>query len=198
MKKRILTALALIVALCFGASAAYWWPASFLYDRWSDESGKQIAQPADTNETKEKSSETEAETEPARSTTTDTTTPPSSFATEPMIIGTTPVFASVADEREERIQGLSGVPSLQENEVKLFVFPHDDTWSFWMKDMNFSIDMIWVDASSTVVYIEENVAPETFPTSFEPTAPARYVIETVAGFAERHNIGVGDPVTLPE
>ena len=119
-------------------------------------------------------------------------------AVEPMIIGTTPVYASIADERDERTQGLSGVPRMLPDEVKLFVFPYDEKWSFWMKDMLFSIDMIWVDASSTVVYIEEEVSPESFPKSFRPTKPARYVVETVAGFSEEHNIGVGDKIILPE
>lgn len=120
------------------------------------------------------------------------------FADTPMIIGTTPVMASVADSQAERVAGLSGVPSLEPNEVKLFIFDYDEQWSFWMKDMLFSIDMIWVDASSTIVYIAEDVTPESFPKSFKPTKPARYVIETVAGFANEHNIGVGDRVTLPE
>ncbi|MEM9336595.1 MAG: DUF192 domain-containing protein [Patescibacteria group bacterium] len=120
------------------------------------------------------------------------------FGTVPMTVGSVPVLASVADDREERILGLSGVPGMQEDEVKLFVFPRDDTWSFWMKDMLFSIDMIWVSATGTIVHIEESVSPETYPTSFKPDSPARYVVETVAGFSEKHGITKGEQVILPE
>ena len=42
---------------------------------------------------------------------------------------------------EARAQGLSGRPSLSENEGVLFVFDKPDKYSFWMKNMNFPLDI---------------------------------------------------------
>lgn len=117
--------------------------------------------------------------------------------TEPMRIGGVPVMASVADDRAARTLGLSGQTGLAPGSVKLFVFDGDDRWSFWMKDMLFPIDMIWVSATGTIVHIEEAVEPSTYPASFKPAVPARFVIETNANFVTKHDITVGDEVVLP-
>jgi len=116
----------------------------------------------------------------------------------PMKIGEVSVLASVADSPEERQQGLSNTTMLPDDVVKLFIFDTENKWSFWMKDMLYSIDMIWVNESGKVVTVKSAVTPETYPESFTPTDPARYVIETVAGFAEQHGIVPGTVVTLPE
>ena len=78
----------------------------------------------------------------------------------------------------------------------LFVFPKDDRYGFWMKDMLIPLDMFWLNAQGHVVYIAENVATSTYPNVFYPTEPARYVLETVAGFARVHNIVIGIPLSL--
>jgi uncharacterized membrane protein (UPF0127 family)/cbb3-type cytochrome oxidase subunit 3 len=118
--------------------------------------------------------------------------------TMPMKVGETLVRASVADTEKEKKRGLSGTPDLPEGVVKLFVFEADGAHPIWMKDMLYPIDILWVNAAGTVVHIEPNVVPETFPTVFSSPVPARYVIETAAGFAARHDIAVGAEVTLPQ
>jgi uncharacterized membrane protein (UPF0127 family) len=114
-----------------------------------------------------------------------------------MTLGGADVFVSVADTPAERQLGLSRTTSLPPDIVKLFAFPVENLWSFWMKEMQYSIDIFWLDASGTIVHIEQNVAPETYPTSFTPAKQAMYVIETNAGFAEVQNLKVGDVVNLP-
>ncbi len=116
----------------------------------------------------------------------------------PMKIGEVEVQASIADSPEERQLGLSGTTMLPSDVVKLFVFDAENKWSFWMKDMLYSIDIIWINSDAEVVTIKESVAPETFPESFTPTDPAKYVIETVAGFSREHGIVPGTKVTLPD
>ncbi len=115
----------------------------------------------------------------------------------PMQIGSVPVQASLARTAAEIQQGLSGTPFLPESVVKVFVFNRDERWSFWMKDMNYAIDMIWLDVTGRIVHIESSVSPATYPETFLPPVPARYVVETVAGFSAQHNITVGTQVTLP-
>ena len=50
---------------------------------------------------------------------------------------------------EEKARGLSGRESLDEDEGMLFVFDVPGNYGFWMKDMNFAIDIIWLNEKIT-------------------------------------------------
>jgi hypothetical protein len=108
----------------------------------------------------------------------------------PLTLGSSSLQASVADTEAKREQGLSGTPYIPTGVVKLFIFDTPFQWAFWMKDMNYPIDIIWLDEDKTVVHIESNLTPETYPKSFAPSTPAKYVIETPAGFAEINHITI--------
>jgi uncharacterized protein len=118
--------------------------------------------------------------------------------TKVMKIGSLSVNASIAKSWPERIRGLSGTPYLPFEVVKLFVFDTPGQHSIWMKDMNYAIDIIWVDAAGVIVDKKENVSPDTYPASFEPVAPALYIIEAQAGFLEKAKVTIGDKVSLPD
>ena len=117
--------------------------------------------------------------------------------TVPMTLGGVSVEVSVADSMSERIKGLSGTPYLPTYVVKLFAFGVPGTHSIWMKDMNYSLDILWADEDGTIVHIEENVSPDTFPESFTSPTPAWFVVEANAGFVAQHNIQLGDELILP-
>src|ERR1035437_4937756 len=68
----------------------------------------------------------------------------------------------------EQEQGLSGRTSLKNDEGMLFVFNTSGKYSFWMKDMNFAIDMIWISEDLRIVYIKKDARPESFPETFGP------------------------------
>ncbi len=108
-----------------------------------------------------------------------------------------PLRVKVLTTTEELRKGLSGIVSLASTEGRLFVFSGDGYHGIWMKDMLFPIDIMWVDAEGVIVAIEESVRPDTFPNTFEPPQPARFVIETNAYFANSFNIRVGDRVEVP-
>lgn len=95
-----------------------------------------------------------------------------------------------------RERGLAGRPSIPSDYGMLFVFPKDGYYGFWMKDMLVPLDMFWLDTQGHVIYIAQEVATSSYPNVFYPTAPARYVLETVAGFAEAHSIATGTPLEL--
>lgn len=118
--------------------------------------------------------------------------------TKPMQLGTTTIHVSIADSLRERIAGLSNTPFLPENVAKLFVFRQAGEHSIWMKDMNYSLDILWLSEAGEIVHIAEDVAPETFPESFTSPTPAWYVLEADAGFVERHALTLGDTLALPE
>jgi uncharacterized membrane protein (UPF0127 family) len=106
------------------------------------------------------------------------------------------IHVDVADTPASREQGLSDRASLASDAGMLFVFPRDDRYAFWMKDMRFSIDMVWLASDGTVVYIVRNASPDSYPTSFMPDTPARYVLELPAGWANAHRLAIGDRASL--
>ena len=104
------------------------------------------------------------------------------------------LVADIAATDEQRTNGLSVKDRLDENEAMLFVFDYEALHTFWMKNMKFPIDIIWIDSDKTVVYIEHNVEPcssDIFCPVFRPDHDSLYVLETIGGFAERHDIGKG-------
>ena len=97
----------------------------------------------------------------------------------------------IADTPAKRTQGLSGVVSLPENNGMLFVFDESHIPAFWMYDMNFALDFIWIH-NNTVVDITENVPPpapnatkQQLPT-YSPNAPVNMVLELNAGWVARN------------
>jgi uncharacterized membrane protein (UPF0127 family) len=90
--------------------------------------------------------------------------------------------------------GLGGRTSLPANYGMLFVFPQDGEYGFWMKDTLVPLDMFWLNDQGQVVWMEQEVATDTYPTAFYPESTARYVLETPAGFASAHGIATGTPL----
>lgn len=103
---------------------------------------------------------------------------------------------SVAQTEAERAQGLSGTASLAQNTGKFFVFERPDMYGFWMKDMNYAIDIIWFDGDLKIVGIAQNTTPETYPKVFYPNQNALYTLEIMAGEAEKLNLGFGQSAQL--
>ena len=94
-------------------------------------------------------------------------------------------------------RGLSGRSVIPNNYAMVFVFPRDDRYGFWMKDMLVLIDIIWLSDNGTIINIENSVQPDTYPHVFYPPKPARYVLETRAGFALARGWHIGSIVKLP-
>lgn len=97
----------------------------------------------------------------------------------------------VADSQSERVQGLSGVKSLKPNGGLLMDFGYDDTHGIWMKDMNFPLDIIWLDKDKKVIYIVKNApVEEPAETVYQPKEDARYVIELPVGSVTKAGIKI--------
>lgn len=104
------------------------------------------------------------------------------------------IKVDLATSKEAQAQGLSGRISLKEDEGMLFIFDNEDKYPFWMKGMNFPIDIIWIDNTLKVIYIKRNALPESYPDTFTPSLPAKYVLELNSLFSEKNNLKVGDMV----
>jgi uncharacterized membrane protein (UPF0127 family) len=96
-------------------------------------------------------------------------------------VGSKDIPITIADTASLREQGLSGTTSLARGTGKFFIFDKVDTYGFWMKDMQYPIDIVWIDANKEVVGVVEHALPESYPKIFYPTSPVQYVLEINAG-----------------
>jgi uncharacterized protein len=123
------------------------------------------------------------------------TMPNPGLPTTTITIGTTTLIAEVASTEAEREQGLSDRSSLEPGHGMLFVFDAPTVPGFWMKDMSFSLDMLFADQSGKIVTIDSDLSPSTYlqnpPEVFYPSQPVLYVLEVPAGFAAQNGITTG-------
>lgn len=96
----------------------------------------------------------------------------------------------------DRARGLGGRESIADDYAMLFVYEDSGEHCFWMKDMNFPIDIIWLDEMKKVIYIAAYVPPESYPSSFCPPTEARYVLEVRAGLSDEASVDVGTQLQL--
>lgn len=114
-------------------------------------------------------------------------------------VAETLIKVELAKNDKERAQGLSERPGLPENEGMLFVFTEDSRPRFWMKDMRFAIDIVWIN-DGKISQIDKNILPpepgtaEQDLTLFLPNDPVDYVLEVAAGTANANLWQIGDPV----
>lgn len=110
------------------------------------------------------------------------------YQTVSAVVGGVETKMYVADTTEKITKGLSDVEKLEENEGMLFVFPDEGERIFWMKDMNFPLDILWFNSNNEIVHIEENVLPENYPDKYGEGVSAQYIMEFNAGFVEKNDL----------
>ena len=93
-------------------------------------------------------------------------------------------------------KGLSGRDALVSDGGMLFVFPDEGESLMWMKDMRFPLDILWLDSAGKVVYLKENISPDTYPLTFGKGVNSSFVIELGAGEISLSGISVGDTVNI--
>lgn len=101
----------------------------------------------------------------------------------------------LADNDRDRIQGLSDRPALDQESGMLFIFDKKAYKTFWMKRMQFPLDIIWIK-DNKIIKIDKNLAPEGDEPSkkYHSGDEVNYVLEVNGGFSDKNNIKVGDPV----
>jgi uncharacterized membrane protein (UPF0127 family) len=102
----------------------------------------------------------------------------------------TAITAELAATPAERELGLMFRDRLDQDQGMLFVFDREELNSFWMLNMKFPIDIIWLNAEKRIVHIEAQVPPcprEPCP-SYPTPAPALYVLELQSGAAAEHDL----------
>jgi uncharacterized membrane protein (UPF0127 family) len=91
-----------------------------------------------------------------------------------------------------RKNGLSSKSELAADQALLMVFPKEDKWGIWMKDMNFPIDIVWLNKEKKVVYIKKSAPFDDQTTIYKPEKPALYVVELPAGTTTKKSIAIGE------
>ncbi|MDF2768030.1 MAG: uncharacterized protein K0S91_865 [Nitrososphaeraceae archaeon] len=103
----------------------------------------------------------------------------------------------LAMTNEQIIKGLVIKDQLKENEGMLFVYQLPAKYTFSMRGMKFPIDIIWLDNARKVIHIEHSLEPcpsDIDCPKFIPSAAALYVLETIAGFSNRHDVKIGTQI----
>lgn len=108
----------------------------------------------------------------------------------------TPLTLQVADDQAERETGLMYVKSMPADAGMLFVFPVEQTLTFWMKNTAIDLDIVYLDHAGTVVAAKTMHAYDLSNVSSDE--PATYAIELNAGAAAKLNVKVGQTVELPK
>lgn len=98
----------------------------------------------------------------------------------------------ISSTNEDRVRGLSGRDIMCYQCGMIFVFEEEQTLRFWMKEMKFDIDIIYLDRNKKVVDIYSNVKKELYPEVYNSSSKAMYAIEFNAGVVSKLNIKKGD------
>lgn len=104
----------------------------------------------------------------------------------------------VAKSDIEKQVGLSSKEKIAESQGMLFLFDKPDYYSFWMKEMKFPIDIIYID-NNKVTTVISNVKPPSKPedlTIYQPKAKSDMVLEVNAGLAQKYNIKEGTTIKI--
>ncbi len=111
-------------------------------------------------------------------------------------IGDNRMAVEVVTKQVDMAQGLSGRKSMPRNQGMLFVFNQPGNYYFWMKGMNFPLDILWIDQNFQVVDITKEISINDFPVNFSSRVPAQYVLEVNAGWTQEHGVGLGTTVDI--
>ena len=106
------------------------------------------------------------------------------------------IAVTVADTSAKQERGLSGTAPLASLTGMWFAFDAPRPYGFWMKDMKYALDIVWISAEGKVIFIAPGLTPASYPTVVYPPSPALSVLEIGSGEAAREGIVIGTTLTL--
>lgn len=119
----------------------------------------------------------------------------SSLSKKKITIDDEDLVAELAILESDQAQGLSGRDCLSQGRGMLFVYDSPDRRCFWMKDMMFSIDMVWLDEDRRIVDIDHEVNPDTYPDKTFCKDNIQYVLEVSGGHSNASGWSEGQQFT---
>ncbi len=124
---------------------------------------------------------------------------PSDYDEGTVKIAQSTFLVDLADTMAKRSQGLSGREPLKEDEGMYFIFPSSTPQTFWMKDMKFAIDIVWIREGKITGVTAEVPPPGNGVSGYElrpSPGPVDAVLEIGSGLAAKLRMGEGDAVTI--
>lgn len=118
------------------------------------------------------------------------------YYTKTISFGEKKLIVEVADSDCKRMLGLSGRSSIRDEEGMLFDFENTGEHGFWMKGMQFPIDILWLDDNLKIVNIEKSLTPSTFPKIYGKNFISKYVLEVRSGLVDEIGIKVGNIISI--
>lgn len=103
------------------------------------------------------------------------------------------ITIQIADNNDERAEGLMWRRYMPEDEGMLFIFDDQTILTFWMKNTYIPLDMVFANKNGEIVRIHRNATPFS-EASISSEKPAQYVVEVNGGFCARYGIKVGDKI----
>jgi hypothetical protein len=99
----------------------------------------------------------------------------------------------LAQNSWQRAKGLMFKEEMDENQGMLFVFPKPGLYNFWMKNVRFPSDLIWIDQEKKIVDLKLQQQPcsASSCSAIEPKSKAQYVLELKGGMASKAGMTVG-------
>ncbi|MBI2658319.1 DUF192 domain-containing protein [Candidatus Woesearchaeota archaeon] len=109
------------------------------------------------------------------------------------------INAEIADDNNERANGLMFREGLDENDGMLFVFDEEKAQTFWMKNTLMPLDIIFINEELEIVDIKYAVPCLQDPCPlYKSSRPATYVLEVGGNFTAKKGIDIGDKILLNE
>lgn len=99
----------------------------------------------------------------------------------------------IADDDYATQTGLMYRSSMENTQGMLFIFPDTDYRSFYMKNTEIPLDIIFIAEDQTIVSIQKNAQPLS-ESSLPSKAPAKYVLEVNAGLSDEWGLNQGDNI----
>ena len=101
----------------------------------------------------------------------------------------------IANTEYETQTGLMYRKGMEQDQAMFFVFDYSGMHSFYMKNTEFAIDIIFVDEELHVASFKDNAQPLD-ETGISSQVPVKYVLEVNAGLREKWGLAVGDSISF--
>lgn len=99
--------------------------------------------------------------------------------------------------KQEQMKGYTNRKRPADDHGFLYVLDKPSRYAYWMKNMLFTTDVVWLDETFKVIDLKASITPETYPDQiFEPIQPASYMLEFPDGFITRNRVTIGDTVDV--
>jgi uncharacterized protein len=101
----------------------------------------------------------------------------------------------VVDTESKKTEGLSNRNILCPECGMLFIFDKPGNYGFWMKDMNFPLDFVFIN-NNRVIDLKQNISPETYPSTITASSAFDKVLEVNSGYVSKYNLKIGQSISL--